>query len=250
MNFPISELQVVILAGGLGTRMGEESKKIPKPMIEIGGIPIISHIMNRYSLFEINDFIICGGHKVNVIKKFFKEVSESNIKENKFYKSFNIKVIDTGEDTMTGGRLKRVKKYLDNETFCFTYGDTLNDLNIKKLIEFHKKQKTLATVTACKPNEKFGIFNLNNSKVIKFQEKPKSNRWVNGGYFVLEPEIFDCIKNDSISWENEPMAKLVKKRELSAYRHTGFYQPMDTISEKNYLNKLLESGNAVWKILK
>jgi glucose-1-phosphate cytidylyltransferase len=241
-------LQVVILAGGLGTRMGEDSKKTPKPMIEIGGIPIIAHIMNRYSLFGINDFIICGGHKFNVIKKFFKEVSQSNTKENKFYESFNIKVIDTGKDSMTGGRLKRVEKYLENQTFCFTYGDTLNDLNIKKLVEFHKKHKTLATVTACKPNEKFGILDLDNSKVVKFQEKPTSTRWVNGGYFVLEPEVYDYIENDSTVWEQEPMTKLVEKKEMAAYRHTGFYQPMDTITEKNHLNKLWESGNALWKI--
>ena len=241
-------MKVVILAGGLGTRMGEESKKTPKPMIEIGGIPIICHIMNRYSLFGINDFIICGGHKLNVIKKFFKEISQSRINEKKSYKSFNIRVIDTGGRTMTGGRLKRVEKYLDNQTFCFTYGDTLNNLNIKKVIEFHKRQKTLATVTACKPNEKFGILDLDNSKVIKFQEKPKSTHWVNGGYFVLEPEVLDYIKNDSTVWEHEPMIKLVKKKELSAYRHTGFYQPMDTIDEKNYLEKLWKEKEVPWKV--
>lgn len=241
-------MKVVILAGGLGTRMGEESKKTPKSMIEIGGIPIICHIMNRYSLFGINDFIICGGHKLNVIKKFFNEISQSRTKEKKYYKSFDIRVIDTGGKTMTGGRLKRVEKYLDNQTFCFTYGDTLNNLNIEKVVKFHKKQKTLATVTACKPNEKFGILDLDNSKVVKFQEKPKSTHWVNGGYFVLEPEVIDYIKNDSTVWECEPMIKLVKKKELSAYRHTGFYQPMDTINEKKYLENLWNNNNALWNV--
>ena len=241
-------MKAVILAGGLGTRMGEESKKNPKPMIQIGGIPIIVHIMNRYSLFGINDFIICGGHKLNVVKKFFNEKSQFKMKGERSYKTFNIKVIDTGEKTMTGGRLKQVAKYLDNETFCFTYGDTLNNLNIEKLVKFHKRQKMLATVTACKPNEKFGILDLDNSKVVKFQEKPKSSHWVNGGYFVLEPEVLDYIKNNSTVWEHEPMTKLVKKKELSAYKHTGFYQPMDTINEKNYLEKLWKERKAPWKV--
>ena len=241
-------MKLVILAGGYGTRMGIESKKMPKPMIKIGGIPIICHIMNRYSLFGINDFIICGGHKFSVIKKFFKEISQSRTIGKKIHESFNVRVINTGEETMTGGRLKRIEKYLDNETFCFTYGDTLNDLNIEKIVKFHKRQKTIATVTVCKPNEKFGIMDLNNSKVIKFQEKPKSIHWVNGGYFVLEPEVLDYIKNDSTVWEHEPMKKLVKKKELSAYRHTGFYQPMDTINEKNYLEKLWNEKKAPWKV--
>ena len=241
-------MKVVILAGGYGTRMGEETRKIPKPMVQIGGIPIICHIMKRYSLFGINDFIICGGHKFSVIKKFFKENSQFKNIEKKIFESFNIRIINTGEKTMTGGRLKRIEKYLDNETFCFTYGDTLNNLDIGKIIKFHKKQKTLATVTACRPNEKFGIMDLNNSKVTKFQEKPKSIRWVNGGYFVLEPQVLDYIKNDSTVWEHEPMKKLVKKKELSAFRHTGFYQPMDTINEKNYLEKLWNEKRAPWKV--
>lgn len=239
----------MILAGGLGTRMGEESKKTPKPMIEIGGIPIICHIMNRYSLFGINDFIICGGHKLNVIKKIFKEISQSKINKWKHYKSFNIRVINTGGKTMTGGRLKRVEKYLDNQTFCFTYGDTLNNLNIRNVLKFHKRQKTLATVTACKPNEKFGILTLNNSKVIKFKEKPIKENWVNGGYFVLEPEVFDFINDDNTIWEKEPMQKLVQNKQLSAYKHSGFYQPMDTINEKNYLDKLWKDRKAPWEVL-
>jgi glucose-1-phosphate cytidylyltransferase len=230
-------MKAVILAGGYGTRISEETKLKPKPMIEIGGKPILWHIMNRYSFYGINDFIICCGYKGDKIKEYFLENKES----------WNVSCIDTGLETMTGGRLKRIKK-LVNDTFCFTYGDTLNNLDIKKVIKFHKRQKTLATVTACKPNEKFGILDLDNSKVIKFQEKPKNSHWVNGGYFVLEPEVLDYIKDDSTVWEHEPMTKLVKKEELSAYRHTGFYQPMDTINEKKYLEKLWKEKEAPWKV--
>ena len=230
-------MKAVILAGGYGTRISEETKLKPKPMIEIGGKPILWHIMKRYSFYGINDFIICCGYKGDKIKDYFLENKES----------WNVSCIDTGLETMTGGRLKRVQK-LVNDTFCFTYGDTLNNLDIKKVIKFHKRQKTLATVTACKPNEKFGILDLDNSKVIKFQEKPKNSHWVNGGYFVLEPEVLDYIKDDSTVWEHEPMTKLVKKEELSAYRHTGFYQPMDTINEKKYLEKLWKEKEAPWKV--
>lgn len=228
--------------------MGEESKKTPKPIIEIGEIPIIIHIMNRYSFFGINDFVICGGYKINMIKKKINEFSQSTNKLKKFLEPFNITVVNTGERSMTGGRLKRVEKYLDDETFCFTYGDTLNDLNIEKLIQFHKKQRTLATVTACQPNEKFGILDLKYSKVVGFKEKPKSRKWVNGGYFVLEPQVLDYIKNDSISWEEEPMKKLVANNQLSAFKHNGFYQPMDTVKEKNYLEKLWKERKAPWKV--
>ena len=230
-------MKAIILAGGYGTRISEETKLKPKPMIEIGGKPILWHIMKRYSFYGINDFVICCGYKGDKIKEYFLENKES----------WNVSCIDTGLETMTGGRLKRVQK-LVNDTFCFTYGDTLNNLDIKKVIKFHKRQKTLATVTACKPNEKFGILDLDNSKVIKFQEKPKNSHWVNGGYFVLEPEVLDYIKDDSTVWEHEPMTKLVKKEELSAYRHTGFYQPMDTINEKKYLEKLWKEKEAPWKV--
>ena len=230
-------MKAVILAGGLGSRISEETKLKPKPMVEIGGKPIIWHIMKIYSFYGINDFIICCGYKGEKIKKYFAENNEN----------WNISCVDTGLETMTGGRLKRVQNLID-DTFCFTYGDTLNNLDIKKVIKFHKRQKTLATVTACKPNEKFGILDLDNSKVIKFQEKPKNSHWVNGGYFVLEPEVLDYIKDDSTVWEHEPMTKLVKKKELSAYRYTGFYQPMDTINEKKYLEKLWKEKEAPWKV--
>ena len=231
-------MKVVILAGGYGTRMGEESKIIPKPMCTIGGKPILWHIMKRYSFYGINDFIICCGYKGDKIKEYFIENKES----------WNVSCIDTGLETMTGGRLKRIQK-LVNDTFCLTYGDTLNNLNIKKLIEFHKEMKTLATVTACIPPEKYGVLEINQKKVTSFKEKvSRENVWVNGGFFVLEPEIFDHIKNDLTIWEKEPLEKLAETNELSAYQHNGFYQHMDTIKEKEFLNKLWSKGEAKWKI--
>lgn len=236
-KFNMKLMKAVILAGGYGTRISEETKDKPKPMIKIGSKPIIWHIMRTYSFYGINDFIICCGYKGKLIKEYFAK--------NKI--PWDVTCVDTGLQTMTGGRLKRIQKFVD-DTFCFTYGDTLVDLDIEATIKFHKKQKSLATVTACRPNEKFGILTLNNSKVIRFQEKPKSPHWVNGGYFVLEPKIFDYIKNDSTVWEKEPMTELVKRRKLSAYRHSGFYQPMDTINEKKYLEKLWKENKAPWKV--
>ena len=231
-------MKVVILAGGLGSRISEETKLKPKPMIEIGNRPILWHIMKRYSFYGINDFIICCGYKGDKIKEYFLENKES----------WDVSCIDTGLETMTGGRLKRIQK-LVNDTFCFTYGDTLNDLNIKKLIEFHKEMKTLATVTACIPPEKYGILEINQKKVTSFKEKmSRKDTWVNGGFFVLEPEVFDYIKNDSTIWEKEPLEKLAEINQLSAYQHHGFYQHMDTMKEKEFLNKLWSNGEAKWKI--
>jgi len=232
-------LKVVILAGGYGTRISEETSLKPKSMIEIGGMPILWHIMKNYSHYGINDFIICCGYKEEIIKEYFSKLKEQ---------AWSISCIDTGLETMTGGRIKRIKEYV-NDTFCLTYGDTLNDLNITKLIEFHKENHGLATVTACQPPEKYGILEIEGNKVISFKERPPMEGvWVNGGFFVLEPEIFDYIQGDSTVWEKEPMNRLVKNEQLVAYKHTGFYQPMDTISEKNYLNKLWKSGNAPWKV--
>ncbi|RZD48755.1 MAG: glucose-1-phosphate cytidylyltransferase [Thaumarchaeota archaeon] len=231
-------MKAIILAGGLGSRISEETKLKPKPMIEIGGKPILWHIMKRYSFYGINDFIICCGYKGDKIKEYFLENKES----------WDVSCIDTGLETMTGGRLKRIQK-LVNDTFCFTYGDTLNDLNIKKLIEFHKEMKTLATVTACIPPEKYGVLEINQKKVTSFKEKmSRKDTWVNGGFFVLEPEIFDYIKNDSTIWEKEPLEKLAEINQLSAYQHHGFYQHMDTMKEKEFLNKLWNKGEAKWKI--
>ena len=221
--------------------MSEETYLKPKPMVEIGGMPILWHIMKSFNHYGINDFVICCGYKGNIIKNYFKNMEED----------WNVTCVDTGLNSMTGGRLKKVKKFVDEGTFCFTYGDTLNDVKLDNLIKFHKEKSKMATVTACQPTEKYGILDIKNNTVVSFKEKPPmENIWVNGGYFVLEPDVFDYIKDDSTTWEKEPLNKLVKNKQLVAYEHTGFYQHMDTISEKNYLNKLWESGKAEWKIWK
>ena len=231
-------MKAVILAGGLGSRISEETKLKPKPMVEIGGKPIIWHIMKIYSFYGINDFIICCGYKGEKIKKYFAENNEN----------WNVSCIDTGLETMTGGRLKRIQNLVD-DTFCFTYGDTVNDLNIEELIKFHKKESRLATVTSCIPPEKYGVLEIKENKVISFKEKPPMEEvWVNGGFFVLEPQVFDYLQNDSTIWEKEPMEGLVKNNQLSAYKHHGFYQHMDTIKEKNLLNKLWQEEKAKWKV--
>ncbi len=254
-------MKAVILAGGFGTRISEETQIKPKPMIEIGGMPILWHIMKSYSAYGINEFVICCGYKAEAIKDYFlNSFKLENVQDSQSHtemtiiqescKPWNITLVDTGLDTMTGGRLKRVEKYVGNDTFCFTYGDTLNNVNIKNLIVFHKKKNLLGTVTACRPPEKYGVFVLQDDKVSEFKEKQTRDDWVNGGYFVLEPQVFDLISDDSTIWEKEPMDKLVKNGHLGAYRHTEFYQPMDTLSDKNHLNKLWESGNAPWKVWK
>lgn len=231
-------MKAVILAGGIGSRISEETKTKPKPMIEIGGKPILWHIMKIYSFYGINDFVICCGYKGDKIKQYFLENNES----------WDISCIDTGLDTMTGGRLKKVEKLID-DTFCFTYGDTLNNLDLKKLIKFHNKQNRYATVTACNPSEKYGILKIKDEQVVSFEEKPMmKDTWVNGGFFVLEPNVFDYIKNESTIWEKEPMMKLTKENQLNAFKHNGFYQHMDTIKEKNVLNELWNKGNPKWKV--
>jgi glucose-1-phosphate cytidylyltransferase len=232
-------MKAVILAGGYGTRISEETHLKPKPMIEIGGKPILWHIMKIYSHYGINEFVICCGYKAELIQEYAKTLDES----------WTVTPVDTGINTMTGGRLKLVKKYVEDETFCFTYGDTLNDVKIDELINLHFDKKVLATVTACKPPEKYGLLKIENEKVIDFQEKPHvEGKWVNGGFFVLNPKVFDYIKNDSTVWEKEPMEKLTKDSQLSAYKHRGFYQPMDTISDKNHLEKLWQNDQASWKV--
>ena len=234
-------MKSVILAGGFGTRIGEETRTKPKPMVEIGGKPILWHIMKIYASYGIDEFVICCGYKGNMIKEYFKKNKES----------WELKFVDTGLKTMTGGRLKRVEKYVNDNTFCFTYGDTLNDLNIKKLIEFHNTKKRLATVTACHPPEKYGVLKLQKDKVVDFREKPvREGDWINGGFFVLEPKIFDFIKGDNTVWEKEPMQKLAKNDQLVAYRHTGFYQPMDMLSDKKLLERMWKTKTAYWKVWK
>lgn len=230
----------MILAGGMGTRFREETKFIPKPLIEIGGKPIIWHIMKIYSHYGINEFVICCGYKGNMIKKYFKEHKES----------WKIKFVNTGLKTQTGGRLKLAKKDIGNNTFCFTYGDTVNNLNIKKLLKFHNKNKKMATITVCHPPEKYGILKLQKNKVVEFREKPLRKDWVNGGFFVLEPKIFDYINGENTIWEKTPIQKLVKKGQLAAYKHTGFYQPMDTLNDKKILEKMWKEKKALWKVWK
>ena len=231
-------MKAVILAGGLGSRISEETKLKPKPMVEIGGKPIIWHIMKIYSFYGINDFIICCGYKGEKIKKYFTENNEN----------WNISCIDTGLETMTGGRLKRIQNLID-DTFCLTYGDTVNNVNIEELITFHKKESRLATVTSCIPPQKYGVLEIKENKVISFKEKsPMEEVWVNGGFFVLEPQVFEYLENDSTIWEKEPMEGLVKNNQLSAYKHSGFYQHMDTVKEKNLLNKLWQEDKAKWKV--
>ena len=249
-------MKAVILAGGKGTRLSEETHDKPKPMVLIGKNPILWHIMKIYSAYGINEFVICLGYKGNVIRDYFNTNLESNrnqkIPQHKVHaipSDWKVILVETGLNTMTGGRLKKVKKFLKDETFCFTYGDTLNNVNIHELIEFHKKRKALATVTACIPPEKYGVLKIRGSKVIDFREKPNNQKnWVNGGYFVLEPEVFDFIQGDETVWEKEPMERLTREGHLFAYKHTGFYQMMDTLREKNYLNNLWISGKAPWKI--
>ena len=252
-------MKAVILAGGLGTRISEETQLKPKPMIEIGGKPILWHIMKIYSSHNINEFVICCGYKGYMIKEYFANyflhMSDVtlDIKNNKMEihrksaEPWKITLVDTGVSTMTGGRLKKIKQYINNETFCFTYGDGVSNINIKNLIDFHNKEKTFATVCAVQQAGKYGVLNIRDKKVTKFNEKP-SGDWINAGFFVLEPNIFDYLKDDSTIWEKDPLQKLANENQLSVFKHTGFWQPMDTMREKIYLEKLWDSGKAHWKI--
>jgi len=253
-------MKVVILAGGMGSRLSEETHLKPKPLIEIGSKPILWHIMKIYSKYNLNDFVICLGYKGYLIKEYFANyflhMSDVtiDIKNNKLEihrissEPWKITLIDTGEDTMTGGRIKRIQKYIDG-TFCLTYGDGLSDIDIPKLIEFHKKNGLLATITAVQPSGRFGALQLKSNNVTRFQEKPSGNSsLINGGFFILEPGIFDYIKDDSTIFEREPLENLAKDNQLGAYRHNGFWQPMDTLRDKNKLEELWSSKNAPWKI--
>ena len=254
-------MKAVILAGGLGTRISEETHLKPKPMIEIGGKPILWHLMKIYSSYGINDFVICCGYKGYVIKEYFANyflhMSDVtfDMKNNKMEvhqgsaEPWKVTLVDTGEDTLTGGRLKRVKDYLkDEESFCFTYGDGLADVNITELVKFHKNQGKLATVTAVQPPGRYGALDIQNHQVSQFIEKPKGDGgWINGGFFVLSPKCIDYIENDQSSWEGEPLVAITKQGQLAAYEHAGFWQPMDTLREKNLLEELWASGKAPWK---
>jgi glucose-1-phosphate cytidylyltransferase len=257
-------MKAVILAGGFGTRLSEETTIKPKPMVEVGGRPILWHIMKIYSAHGINDFIICLGYKGYYIKEYFAMYSLQmsdvtfDLKNNDMKilhngtEPWKVTLVDTGEKTMTGGRLKRVREHIGNETFCCTYGDGISDIDITRLVEFHRGQKTLATLTAVQPPGRFGAFNLGTEqfKIPTFKEKPQGDgAWINGGYFVLEPEVLDYIAGDATVWEREPLEKLAQEGNLAAYRHYGFWQPMDTLRDKMVLEALWESeGKTPWKI--
>ena len=233
-------MKVVILAGGLGTRISEESHAQPKPMIKIGGMPILLHIMKIYSYYKINEFIICLGYKGDVIKKFFSNYDST---------PWNVQLIDTGLDTMTGGRLKRIQKHID-DTFCVTYGDGLSDININNLISFHKEKKSLVTLTAIHPPERFGVLSLSGDYVSEFHEKHRGeSSWINGGFFVSEPEIFDYLQDgDMTILERAPLETLSKEGKLTAFKHNGFWFPMDTLRDKRYLENLWNTKKAPWKV--
>ncbi len=254
-------MKAIILAGGLGTRISEETSTRPKPMVEIGGKPILWHIMKTYSAHGINDFVICCGYKGYVIKEYFAnyflhmsdvtfdmqnnqmEVHQRNAEP------WKVTLVDTGEDTMTGGRIKRVADHVKDEDFCCTYGDGIGDVNITELIRFHKRHGKLATLTATQPPGRFGALNLKGSSVVSFQEKPHGDGgWINGGFFVLSPKILDYLTDDHTIWEREPMEKLAKEGQMAAHFHSGFWQPMDTLRDKIHLEELWASGKAPWKI--
>lgn len=255
-------MKAVILAGGYGTRISEESGIRPKPMVEIGGKPILWHIMKIYSYYDVNDFIICCGYKGNVIKEYFSNyfVENSDITfdmknnsmevHNSHTEDWKVTLVHTGFNSMTGGRIKRVKDFIGNETFCLTYGDGLTDLDIKKSIEYHKQQGKLATLTAVQQPGRFGAFNLSadSTQIKHFHEKPSGGDmpWINGGFFVLEPEVIDYIDDDNTIWEREPLERLAHEGQLSAFRHTGFWQPMDTLRDKTVLEDMWSKGQAPW----
>ena len=255
-------MKAVILAGGLGTRISEESTSRPKPMIEIGGKPILWHIMKMYSHHGIYEFVVCCGYKGYVIKEYFAnyflhmsdvtfdmtsnqmEVHQRNAEP------WKVTLADTGDETMTGGRLKRVAAYVkEEEMFCLTYGDGVSDVNISELITFHKSQKVKATLTATKPPGRFGVLDLSGNSVTSFMEKPKGDgAMINGGFFVLSPLVLDYIEDDQTIWEREPLERLAQEGDLAAYQHSGFWQPMDTLRDKTYLEGLWQSGKAPWRV--
>ena len=232
-------MKAVILAGGYGTRISEESHLRPKPMIEIGGKPILWHILKIYSSYDINEFVICCGYKGEQIKEYFSKINSE---------SWDIQLIDTGLDTMTGGRLKRIQNHID-DTFCVTYGDGLSNIDINNLVAFHKEKKSIATLMAVHPPERFGVLDLNGDYVSEFHEKHSGeSSWVNGGFFVFEPEIFDYLQDDSTILERTPLETLAKENKLTAFKHNGFWYAMDTLRERKYLEKLWESQKPPWKI--
>ncbi len=253
-------MKAVILAGGLGTRISEETSSRPKPMVEVGNRPILWHIMKIYSQHGINDFIVCCGYKGYVIKEYFANYflhmsdvtfdmqnNQMKILQNSA-EPWRVSLVDTGESTMTGGRLKRIQSYLDDEDFCLTYGDGVGDVDITALVKFHREQGRLATLTAMQPPGRFGSLALKGHQIQHFQEKPQGEGgWINGGFFVLSPKVMDYINSDDSVWEREPLENLAKDQQLNAWFHNGFWQPMDTLRDKNHLEELWASGQAPWK---
>ncbi|MEO0453859.1 MAG: glucose-1-phosphate cytidylyltransferase [Verrucomicrobiota bacterium] len=253
-------MKVVLLAGGLGTRLSEETALKPKPMVEIGGRPILWHIMKIYSAHGFNEFVICAGYKSYVIKEYFAnyflhqsdvtfDMSDNSMEiHEKRSEPWKVTIVDTGDESMTGGRIKRIQPYISG-TFMLTYGDGVGNVDISKLVEFHREQGKMATVTAVQPSGRFGALKIDQSAVTSFQEKPQGDgAWINGGFFVLEPGIFDYIDGDSTIWERSPMENLAAAGQLSAYKHSGYWQPMDTLRDKLALEALWDSGEAPWKI--
>lgn len=254
-------MKVVILAGGLGSRLSEETTVRPKPMVELGGRPILWHILKIYSHYGLNDFIICLGYKGYMIKEYFANYSlhmsdvTFNLRtgEMKVHQSsaepWCITLVDTGERTQTGGRLRRVREHLPDETFCMTYGDGVGDVDIARLIAFHREKGTLATLTAVQPPGRFGVIDIQEQKITGFREKPQGDGgWINGGFFVLEPPVLDLIEGDDTVWERGPLEMLARRGQLAAYEHRGFWQPMDTLRDKIHLEELWATGRAPWKV--
>jgi glucose-1-phosphate cytidylyltransferase len=254
-------MKAVILAGGLGTRLAEETVLRPKPMVEVGGKPILWHIMKAYSHFGITDFVICLGYKGYMVKEYFANLAlhtsdvTINLAQNRVdlhqnpSEPWNITLVDTGEHTLTGGRLRRIRRFVENDDFCMTYGDGVADIDIGALLAFHHEEGCLATVTAVRPPGRFGRLDLQGKRATGFQEKPRGDGdWINGGFFVLSPAALDSIDGDDILWEKEPLQHLAASGQLAAFRHDGFWQPMDTLRDRNLLEELWTTGHAPWKI--
>ena len=256
-------MKVVILAGGLGSRLSEETTVRPKPMVELGGKPVLWHIMKTYTHYGLTDFVICLGYKGYVIKEYFANYflhmsdvtfdfrTNTTTVHQHNAEPWTVTLVDTGEKTQTGGRLARVREHLGAETFCMTYGDGLGNVDISALLTFHRQHRPLATLTAVMPPGRFGVLDMTDDRINRFEEKPPSgDGWINGGFFVLEPPVLDLIAGDTTLWEREPLETLAARHELAAYRHNGFWQPMDTLRDKLHLEELWNSGNAPWKVWK
>jgi glucose-1-phosphate cytidylyltransferase len=254
-------MKAVILAGGLGTRIAEESGVRPKPMVELGGRPVLWHILKIYSAYGINDFVICLGYKGYLIKEYFANyflhMSDVtfDMARNRMHvhqqhaEPWQVTLVDTGESTQTGGRLRRVRSYVGDEDFCFTYGDGLSNVNVTRLVDFHRRNGTIATLTAAQPPGRFGALDVDGTLITSFEEKPRGDgSYINGGFFVLSPRAFDYIDGDDTVWERGPLERLARERQLSAFVHDGFWQPMDTLRDKNLLESLWQSGSAPWKV--